>query len=676
MKQGGWRIRGSLVGLLVLAACGQGGDGLVGTPDAAGEEVGGDTEAEATSDAPDAMAPRSWPIFRPGEPGFLTTPFPSDALRTAGGGLDLQAFPNPEGLALVNDYVAAASRLHGFSVAQVVYVAFEGPIDVAGLPPWLPGGADQPVQLVDVTPGPDLGRRVPLAWRWAADASLYLPPHVLAVRPLPGVTLTPGHAYAALVTTALPATPPLAAPAAFVEALAGGGPSGPSLAPLAAWLAAQPELAGRVVVATVFTVDDPLSDLRRIRKALWEGPAPTGLRGFKLAGSSPDWHLYDAEYDAPEFLAGEAPYAREGGGFEFDADGEPVVQRTVTLRLSISVPRQGTMPPDGWPLALTAHGTLGYFHSFAFSTERDTAAALGREGVAGTGLDQPLHGPRSPTSLSDELLELYSFNFQNPDAGRTVQRQSVADQIYLLRLLHEGQLVVPASVSRRGVDERFDPSRVLFFGHSQGGVTGALLLGVEDRLRGGVLSAAGGGLTASIMLRTDPLSFRLLVAALLHVGDPADLDEFHPAMALLQLLVDAVDPLAYAPHWREFDANDPLAQPRSVLLTEGMDDAYTPPPTAEALAVAGGLPALAPAASWGVAAEALGLAPVPAPVTGNLQSGGRAVTGALAQYPGFGHYAVYESDLAYQTYGAFLGSLCDGPGVVDPPGDATTAPHP
>jgi len=66
--------------------------------------------------------------------------------------------------------------------------------------------------------------------------------------------------------------------------------------------------------------------------------------------------------------------------------------------------------------------------------------------------------------------------------------------------------------------------------------------------------------------------------------------------------------------------------------------------------------------------------PVAPPVEGNLDagSGGNATsaaagvaTGVLVQYPDDGHFAVYDNDQAFRTYGGFLRTLVNGPGVVD-----------
>ena len=57
---------------------------------------------------------------------------------------------------------------------------------------------------------------------------------------------------------------------------------------------------------------------------------------------------------------------------------------------------------------------------------------VGREGIAVIGISQPLHADRAPPGTNPDLD---SFNFYNPDAGRTNVRQGALDQVYLAEVL-------------------------------------------------------------------------------------------------------------------------------------------------------------------------------------------------------------------------------------------------
>jgi hypothetical protein len=65
--------------------------------------------------------------------------------------------------------------------------------------------------------------------------------------------------------------------------------------------------------------------------------------------------------------------------------------------------------------------------------------------------------------------------------------------------------------------------------------------------------------------------------------EPGELDELHPFMTLLQTLADPIDPATYARFYWE---PPPGRRAPSVLHVEGLGDSFTPPVTAEALALA------------------------------------------------------------------------------------------
>ena len=67
--------------------------------------------------------------------------------------------------------------------------------------------------------------------------------------------------------------------------------------------------------------------------------------------------------------------------------------------------------------------------------------------------------------------------------------------------------------------------------------------------------------------------------------------EHHPLVALIQTLSDVTDPINYGHYWFS-EPVDGRAVPIDILMTEGTEDQYTPPPTIEALAGSAGLPSL------------------------------------------------------------------------------------
>ncbi len=516
-----------------------------------------------------------------------------------------------------------------------------------------------------MTPGPSFGARVPLLWRYREDPGLYLPAHTLMVRPVWGFTLAEGHAYAAVVTNALRGADgrPIARPPSFQEALDGTLPGHEglvaSLGPLRDLLAADSDLATAIAVGTVFTVGHPTAELRRIRDYLYDETDPPVVTDIQDVTGVQDvaFYRYEGHYEAPNFLKGTPPYL-EDGTFEFDESGAPVVQFVERLRFVLIIPKGHEMPASGWPIVIHSHGTGGKYDSHV----KNPGIPLAQEGLAGIGIDQPLHGYRVSPPLSQEELVLYSFNFLNVRAGRTVQRQSVADNISLLRMIRAGHLRVPADVSGSGREERFDPDAVVFFGHSQGGLTGGMLFGVEDRFRGGVLSGAGGGLSLTLMLRKDYVDIAELLRGFLNITDPTEMSEDHPVVHLMQMLIDVSDPIAYAPYYFDDDGSDPSSRPRGVLMTEGMHDEQTPPATTEAMAAAAGVPVLAPFASWPLGLTLQGVGPASLPVSGNiLLPGGGRTTGLLVQFPDGDHFVVFDDPVARTYYREFLRTLATEP---------------
>jgi hypothetical protein len=112
--------------LLVLPACGP----IVISSDSALDDGG------AVRDTPDAYVDEGSPraIFvvpRDGvEEAFFDLPWPSDLLRTSAGTPDLTGFPNPSGIALLDDYAAAIERdQHGYSTNGAVYLRLSRAVD-------------------------------------------------------------------------------------------------------------------------------------------------------------------------------------------------------------------------------------------------------------------------------------------------------------------------------------------------------------------------------------------------------------------------------------------------------------------------------------------------------------------------------------------------------------------
>jgi hypothetical protein len=296
----------------------------------------------------------------------------------------------------------------------------------------------------------------------------------------------------------------------------------------------------------------------------------------------------------------------------------------------LSVP---AAPPQGgpcYPIVLYSHGTGGSAYGMI---NDDTAGRLAARGLAGLAIDQPLHGTRDG-GLSFDVVRM-SFNFLNPESARAVFRQSVIDDFSRVRFVRES-LRVPAEVSPTGGEICFDEERLAFFGHSHGGITGAMLAAFEDTPRAYVLSGAGGVLAITIMERKDYIDVEEVLRLFFIIDEDEELSELHPTLTLIQTIVDVTDPINYAPAWLSGE----LSFPKHVLMTAGAGDTATHHRTATALALAGGLDIVAPIVLPSEAYEIAGSSPVEAPVSGNRHG----VTAGVLQYAG----GEDEHDLAFE----------------------------
>lgn len=598
------------------------------------------------------------PVYDADGIGFFDTPWPSDRRLDDDGTLAVQTFPNPYDVSLVTTYLDRAGAMTGFGTSSPVYLGFDGPLDVARMP--TPEGSladDSALVLADIDPdSPFFGERFPVQWeQWTYDASVYAPEHLLAVAPLHGWPLRPETTYALVVTT---------------------GVAQPNPAWLDDWQD-EPELDHAlfflgldrqdVAIATVFTTSDPVDELRRIAWFVREevGPPPFEHALEHLANHD-DYTAYRTHYQSPVFTFGEPPFLVEGGAFQFDEDGTPEIARWEDLRLAVCIPDDLPEPPSGWPVVIFQHGTGGSYRDFCNSDARyEVARRLGERGIIGVGIDQPLHGNRPGAESASDLAH---FNIVNPDSGATNFRQGAADAIYLARSLARAPWTFALP---DGASVRTDPGRVMFMGHSQGGLTGALATPFfGDDVKASMLSGAGGVLAITVVERKDVLDFALLVRELLDLQDDEPLTPLHPVLGMVQTLVEITDPVNYAPYWFSQRGDWDGHRPTPVLLTSGTEDAATPYTTAVALAAAGRLPFVGEPATR---AEALRMRvgePMALPcVEGARGFDGERLTSGFAQFLGGTHWVVFEEAPASDLATNFLDSTADGTTVLWNEGD-------
>lgn len=577
--------------------------------------------------------------------GFFDRPFPSDS-RLVDGHPDLGDFPNAGTLELLDRYLAMHVAIDGWGTSSPLYVRFEEPIDVSALPePAASVENDSPVLLVDVdATSSERGRAVPVAFEWTEATTAYQPGNLLAVAPVFGFPLRPATTYALVLRS------PVARTGAMPDVWE--GPEYQGVLEALWQRGIDPE---EVAAATVFTTQDPLAETARLARAIHEeiglGPLDPEVtlvddRGFV--------RVYEGYVTVPVWQHGERPYKTEGGGFAFDDDGVPQIAFWERVKFGLTVP-EGAAPAAGWPVVLYSHGTGGDWRSFYSSASNDDEGpVLAREGIAMIGISQPLHEGRD---TPDTDPELDSFNFANPTSGRCNFRQGALDQVYLAHLLTRESA---AFASAEGPIV-LDAAHVAYFGHSQGGLVGAIAApffsGTVDAAG---FSGTGGGLSMTVVLRKDPFDIAELLGSLLELADGEQITTFHPVVGLIQMLSEATDPLNYGRYWF---AEEPgwEARPLPMILTEGLDDTATPSLATEALAAAARIPIVGDPATEPASQDLRGLTPDALPTSRNaLDWNDAPITAGLRQFADQGHYAIYYDRSARKFYREFLVSSLIG----------------
>jgi hypothetical protein len=582
---------------------------------------------------------------------WLATPWPSDLWRAADGTLNLAGYPNPGNSDVVRRAAAVLeTEASGFSHQPTAYIRLAdwvSPGQLAAAP--LTALADgAPVQLIALDGRSD---RFPLELS-QSSASAYQQDFVLRARPLLGKPLAPRTRYAVVVTTALTYADGAAVGRSVLisQAMAGQGPLADDLAPLRERLQEYAIDPASVAAASLFTTGDPQAELATLVASQELVGTPTLDAPLRRGESGSGVRLYESTYRGVLWQHGSKPYANEGGGFVVtDGLAQPATLEE-PMRVALAVPF-GSPPEGGWPVVIYSHGTGGDYRSMA-SGARSPAAVLTDEGIALVAIDQPLHGPRG-NALTD--VSTHTFNPFNPVSSRSMMRQAVLDNLLLLRMIQDGVFT--------NDNVRLDEERISFFGHSQGGLTGALMIPQTEAIDCWLISGAGGGLTGTLLERKDPLDVAELVMTLGNAN--VALDAAHPLISLLQHTFEPADPVTAAARWL---LDHPSGRPQNILFTSGFRDEQTPMSTAANLAMAAHLPLLAEVAEvpWRHAHERWPVADADE-TRDNIVLGDHRATAGYAQYPQDDHFLVFSSGGAKRRYRIFLTGCAEGdPMIVSP----------
>ncbi len=633
-----------LAALLLSWGCVTDAEPALDTPDAAplpADDMPDDT-VDGLPHGPIEVTPR----FAPAGEGFYRMPWPSDLRLNAQGGPDLTDFPRANG-GLLRTYRAVLEALDGFATMPVIYVGMDGLIPAEAMPtPQQTMEASGAVQLIDVS-ARGCGERVPLIVTFDAVGDNYIDANTLRASPLPGYVLRPATPYALVVQRSLGATHEVVlqhAPS-FPEVLeaspSGDGDVVQAYAPLRDCLAQAALAPEQIAVASVFTTQDPTRQTRLLRDVVADPARVQAPRvtEWELVNRNDRFVYYKGVVEMPIFQRGESPY-NMGGGLVFGEDGLPEVQRYEAAPFTLALPLE---PMGPVPILLWSDGTGASQFSHL------SAAIIANTIQLGFGVLNfvpQFHDTRAP-DIDDPTLA--TFNYFNPESGRTVFRQQAAESLYMLRVLRE-YLAAHEDLPELRTD------RVLYGGHSQGAIIGAMLAGVTDAFAAYGLNGIGAYLSSTIVYRKDYTDIERTLRTLLNVG--REMDRFHPIIQLAQLGVEAVDPHNYAPSWRgiegEFDGVH-------VFMTNGDMDETTAPRGIDAITVAGDVDIMQEA-SWDVEPFGVwGRSPVPAPLRANrLSVAGTPLTQGAFLLQGGGHFTIYRNARSRQLMTKFWDSAREG----------------
>lgn len=631
---------------------------------------------------------------------FYDAPYPSDLRLTAGGTIDVRAFPNPAALPMVEGLRPVAGEHVGFPVLPVAYFKVSDAPATRELEAAMPGERSSVVLLIDVDPGsPERGRLVPtIAGTLPEDD--YVPANVIAAAARPGFVLRPRTRYAFVVQRAYgDATgAPLGQPAALGDLLAGRAPAGAAgdkakalYAPLVETLKTLGVEPSAVAAATVFTTGDVVDETSKLAAKVTAAMDVT-LRDLAVDPVDGAKHSGYCELIGkvkyPQFQRGTPPFGKEGT-FELGADGVPKVQREEDAPFTITLPR-APMPAGGFPLVLYFHGSGGLSTAIVergtWRVTSDLAQCpkdstlddwMGTKGCntpgEGPGFVVAKHGfamagsalPVNPERLPGAGETAY-LNLDNLGAFRDTFRQGVLEQWLFLEALMKLE-IAPSSLAAcpeitlpsGETSVHFDKKGVAAQGQSMGGMYTNLFAATHPDVKAAVPTGAG-GYWSYFITKTRLYGETDKKIAVILSTPRVKLSFMHPALQLFETAAEASDPLVYTARV----AKHPLAghPARHIYEPAGKDDSYFPPVVFDAMALGYEHPMVG-AEVWPTTQPALALAGlsgiVPLPIASNLKSeDGRPYTGGQLQFLGDGVYdphALYtQLDAVKYQYGCFL----------------------
>ncbi|HET9620393.1 MAG TPA: hypothetical protein VFP84_03425 [Kofleriaceae bacterium] len=494
----------------------------------------------------------------------------------------------------------------GFSPAAPMVMSWKGGVSADGLPPAdnmdLSLAADSPTVILDLTTGTRVAHFAEL------DAQAADTPDSQALYLRPAARLAGGHRFAVAITKRVRARGggELAVPPGFA-ALRDGRHTDhalletmrPRFADVLAALARAGYPADELVVAWDFTTAsdaflhrDMIAARDRALAALADHPI-----AFTIASDTADGkggpRKITGTLDAPLFLT-QGGATSPGTKIARDGDGLPAVQGFYQIPFTAFVPACAYSAPAPVPMILYGHGLMGSSNETAGGVQQTTAAELCSVfvGTDMRGMSTPDIGAVSRAlvdiSRADEVMEVIEQGMVNHITIVQAMRTTLARQLF---------------TSVDGKASIVDPTKVSYYGLSQGGVMGPTIMAYEPTMTRGALGVAGGNYSLLLERSADWALYRTILAG----GYPDPLD-ITLAINLFQMRWDKAEGAGVA---NSVLQGAPTGVPAKQLLIQiALGDEQVPNLGSYWLARTMNIPVLGPSPTtpWGLA-----LAPGPLP---------------------------------------------------------------
>ncbi|MDX2086407.1 MAG: hypothetical protein SFX73_01100 [Kofleriaceae bacterium] len=403
----------------------------------------------------------------------------------------------------------------GFSPSAPMVISFPTSVDPTHLPPFdnmdLSLAANSPTVLIDLT----TGQRIPHFAEVDAQAESTPGSQALLIRP--AARLVSGHRYAVAITDRLtaPDGEPLPVPPGFAALRDGRHTDHELLEEMRPRFDEVLDLlegagfpADELVVAWDFTVASDAFIHRDMLAARDRAVAAMMNRPFAYTITSDGPHDDGMQirrkivgtFEAPLFLTNNGTF-QAGTVIARDSDGLPALQGFYRVPFTATIPACAYTASAPVPMVMYGHGLLGESAEVQYGVQRQTAAELCMVFV-GTDLrgmssqDLPaVARTLNEISKGGEVFEVLEQGIVNHVALAQAMRTTFAEALFV-----------------DGTKPLVDPTRVYYYGLSQGAIFGTAVMAYEPTITRAVLGVGGANYSVMLDRSTDWPTYRTILS--------------------------------------------------------------------------------------------------------------------------------------------------------------------